>query len=76
MYQEFGTPHHNLLKHNYFPAGKFWYSLKFNGDDAGHVRVLDNRFGRARAGLTEDWDRKPTNVWKGNTYTNGRTARP
>ena len=78
MYQEFGTPHHNLVKHNYFPAGWFWYSLKFNGKDEGHIRIIDNLFGRPRAGrhVADDWDAKPTNVWSGNTLLNGRVAKP
>ncbi len=78
MYEEFGTPHHNLVKHNYFPAGLFWYSLKFNGEDAGHLRILDNRFGKPKsgAGMADDWEAKATNVWSGNTIVGGRTARP
>ena len=78
MYEEFGTPHNNVVKHNYFPAGLFYYSLKFNGGDDGGIRVVDNRFGRPRDGnrVADDWDAKPSNVWSGNTLTNGRVARP
>lgn len=79
MYEEFGTPHHNLVKHNYFPAGKFYYAAKFNGEDHGHIRFVNNRFGRPRDGgrrVADDWENKRSNVWKGNTLTNGRTARP
>ena len=78
MYEEFGTPHNNVVKHNYFPAGLFYYSLKFNGGDDGRIRVVDNRFGRPRDGnrVADDWDAKPSNVWSGNTLTNGRVARP
>ena len=78
MYQEFGTPHDNLVKHNFFPAGWFYYSLKFNGEDAGRIRIIDNRFGRPRSGrrVADDWDPKPTNVWSGNTLVKGGVARP
>jgi hypothetical protein len=79
MYEEFGTPHNNLVKHNYFPAGWFWYSLKFNGKDDGHIRIVDNLFGRPKSGgrhVADDWDPKPTNVWSGNTFPNGRVAKP
>lgn len=79
MYEEFGVPHNNLVKHNYFPAGWFWYSMKFNGSDNGKIRVINNRFGRTNSGgkhVADDWDRKPSNKWKGNTFPNGRTARP
>jgi hypothetical protein len=76
MYQEFGTPENNLVKHNYFPGGSFYYSLKFNGEDNGRIRILDNVFGKSQAGNTDDWDPKASNVWTGNTMTSGRTARP
>jgi hypothetical protein len=79
MYEEFGTPRNNVVRHNYFPAGRFWYSLKFNGRDHGRIRIVNNRFGRPRSGGThvaDDWDPKPTNIWSGNTLTNGRVARP
>lgn len=78
MYEEFGTPHNNVVKHNYFPAGLFYYSLKFNGSDDGDIRIVDNRFGRPREGtrVADDWDARPSNVWSGNTLTNGRVARP
>lgn len=79
MYEEFGTPHNNLVKHNYFPAGLFWYTLKFNGEDAGRIRIIDNLFGRPKSGgshVADDWDRKPTNKWSGNTFPDGRVARP
>ena len=76
MYEEFGTPENNVIKHNYFPGGSFYYSLKFNGEDNGRIRILDNVFGKAQAGNTDDWDAKSSNVWTGNTMTTGRTARP
>jgi hypothetical protein len=76
MYQEFGTPENNVIKHNYFPAGSFYYSLKFNGSDNGRIRIIDNVFGKPQAGLADDWDRKPSNVWTGNKMTSGRSARP
>ena len=79
MYEEFGTPHNNLIKHNYFPAGWFWYSLKFNGNDNGNIRIIDNRFGLPKRGgrhVADGWDAEPTNVWSGNTFTNGRVAKP
>lgn len=78
MYEEFGTPRNNVVRHNYFPAGLFYYSLKFNGADDGGIRIVDNRFGRPREGnrVADDWDDKPSNVWSGNTLTNGRVARP
>jgi hypothetical protein len=78
MYEEFGTPHNNLVKHNYFPAGSFWYSIKFNGNDNGNIRIINNRFGLSKSGkhVADDWDAKPTNVWSGNTFTNGRVANP
>lgn len=78
MYEEFGTPHDNIVKHNYFPAGLFYYSLKFNGGDDGNIRVVENRFGNPRSGtrVADDWDAKPTNVWSGNVLTDGRPARP
>ncbi len=78
MYEEFGTPHNNLVKHNYFPAGWFWYALKFNGSDDGNIRIINNRFGLLKRGgrhVADDWD-SATNVWSGNTFTNGRVARP
>lgn len=76
MYEEFGVPENNVIKHNYFPGGSFYYSLKFNGEDNGRIRILDNVFGKAQAGNTDDWDAKSSNVWTGNTMTTGRTARP
>lgn len=78
MYEEFGTPHNNVVKHNYFPAGLFYYSLKFNGRDDGDIQIVDNRFGRPREGnrVADDWDAQPSNVWSGNTLTNGRVAKP
>lgn len=79
MYEEFGTPHNNLVKHNYFPAGLFWYTIKFNGIDNGRIRIVDNLFGLPKTGgrrVADDWDAKPTNEWSGNTFTNGRVARP
>lgn len=78
MYEEFGTPRDNLVKHNYFPAGWFWYAIKLNGSDGGGIRIVDNRFGLPRSGrrVADDWDAKATNVWSGNTLTNGRVARP
>jgi hypothetical protein len=79
MYEEFGTPHHNVVRHNYFPAGWFWYSLKFNGRDDGHIRIINNRFGRPKSGgrhVADDWDAKRTNVWSGNTFPNGQIAKP
>lgn len=78
MYEEFGTPRNNLVKHNYFPAGLFWYSLKFNGADDGRIRIINNRFGPPRSGrrVADDWDAKPSNRWSGNTLTNGRVAKP
>lgn len=79
MYEEFGTPRNNLVKHNYFPAGSFWYSIKFNGADNGKIRIVNNRFGRPRSGgrrVADDWNRKATNVWSGNTFPGGRVARP
>ena len=78
MYEEFGTPHNNLVKHNYFPAGWFWFALKFNGNDNGNIRIIDNRFGLLKRGgrhVADDWD-AAANVWSGNTFTNGRIARP
>lgn len=76
MYQEFGTPHNNLIDHNYFPAGLFWYSLKFNGNDNGNIRITNNLFGMPKpgAGLADGWDVKPSNVWSGNTLTDGSVA--
>lgn len=76
MYEEFGVPQNNVVKHNYFPGGSFYYSLKFNGEDSGRIRIVDNVFGKAQAGNTDDWDPKPSNVWTGNRMTSGRTARP
>lgn len=76
MYEEFGTPENNVIKHNYFPGGSFYFSLKFNGEDNGRIRILDNVFGKSQAGNTDDWDPKASNVWTGNTMTTGRTARP
>lgn len=78
MYEEFGTPHNNLVKHNYFPAGLFWYTIKFNGEDAGRIRIVNNLFGLPKSGVrvADDWDAKPSNVWSGNTFPNGRVARP
>ena len=78
MYEEFGVPHHNLVEHNYFPAGLFWFSLKFNGNDNGTIKIVGNTFGipKPGAGLADDWDAKSTNVWSGNTLTNGRVASP
>lgn len=76
MYEEFGTPRNNVVKHNYFPGGLFWYSLKFNGEDNGRIRIIDNLFGKPRAGVADDWEAKSSNVWTGNTFTNGRIARP
>ena len=79
MYEEFGTPHNNLLKHNYFPAGWFWYSLKFNGNDNGNIRIIDNRFGLLKRGgrhVADGWDAKAANVWSGNIFTTGRSRQP
>lgn len=78
MYEEFGVPHNNLVKHNYFPAGRFWYTLKFNGDDRGRIRIIDNLIGRPRSGggVADGWDRKASNRWSGNTFPSGRRARP
>ena len=78
MYEEFGTPHNNLVDGNHFPAGLFWYSLKFNGSDDGGIRVTDNVFGipKPGGGLADGWDAKPTNVWSGNTLLDGRPAIP
>lgn len=79
MYEEFGTPQNNVVRHNYFPAGRFWYSLKFNGRDKGRIRIINNRFGlpnRLGRQVADDWDAKATNTWSGNTFTNGRVARP
>jgi hypothetical protein len=76
MYEEFGTPENYVIKHNYFPAGSFYYSLKFNGEDNGRIRIIDNLFGKPQAGLADDWDAKPSNVWTGNRMTSGRSARP
>ena len=78
MYEEFGMPHHNLLKHNYFPADPLYSSLKFNGADGGHIRVLDNVFGLPWDGkhVADDWDAKSSNTWSGNTFSDGRTALP
>ena len=79
MYEEFGTPYNNLVKHNYFPAGWFYSSLKFNGSDDGTIRIVNNRFGLPKRGgrhVADDWDPKATNVWSGNTFTNGRAAKP
>jgi hypothetical protein len=76
MYEEFGVPENNVIKHNYFPGGSFYFSLKFNGEDNGRIRILDNVFGKSQAGNTDDWDPKSSNVWTGNTMTTGRTARP
>lgn len=76
MYEEFGVPQNNVVKHNYFPAGSFYYSLKFNGEDNGRIRIIDNVFGKPQAGLADDWDPKPSNVWRGNRMTTGRSARP
>ena len=45
MYEEFGVPQNNVVKHNYFPGGSFYYSLKFNGGDNGRIRIIDNVFG-------------------------------
>jgi len=78
MYEEFGVPHNNLVEGNYFPAGLFWYSLKFNGNDDGDIRIVDNLFGvpKPGAGVADGWDVKATNVWSGNTFTNGQVANP
>ena len=78
MYEEFGVPHNNLVQHNYFPAGLFWFSLKFNGNDAGNIRIVDNTFGIPKPGaaLADAWDAKATNVWSGNILTNGLVASP
>jgi hypothetical protein len=76
MYEEFGVPQNNVVKHNYFPAGSFYYSLKFNGEDNGRIRIIDNVFGKAQAGNTDDWDPKASNLWTGNRMTSGRNARP
>ena len=76
MYEEFGTPHNNVVKHNYFPAGLFWYSLKFNGEDDGRIRIIDNVFGKPREAVADDWESKPSNVWTGNRFTGGGIARP
>lgn len=76
MYEEFGVPENNVIKHNYFPGGSFYYSLKFNGEDNGRIRILDNVFGKSQAGNTDDWDPKSSNVWTGNRMTSGRSARP
>jgi hypothetical protein len=78
MYQEFGTPQNNLVIGNYFPAGLFWYNLKFNGSDAGDIRILNNTFGipKSGAGLADGWDSKPTNIWSGNVLTSGAVANP
>lgn len=76
MYEEFGVPQNNVVKHNYFPGGSFYFSLKFNGEDNGRIRIIDNVFGKAQAGNTDDWDAKPSNVWTGNEMTSGRVARP
>ena len=76
MYQEFGTPHNNLIEHNYFPAGLFWYSVKFNGNDNGNIRIINNRFGMPKpgAGVADDWDAKATNIWSGNVFTDGSAS--
>ena len=58
------------------PGGSFYFSLKFNGEDNGRIRILDNVFGKSQAGNTDDWDPKSSNVWTGNKMTTGRTARP
>ena len=50
MYEEFGIPHHNLVEGNYFPAGLFWFSLKFNGNDTGNIRIVGNTFGIPKSG--------------------------
>lgn len=78
MYEEFGVPHNNLIEHNYFPAGLFWYSLKFNGNDNGNIRIVNNLFGipKSGAGVADGWDVKPSNIWSGNTFTNGQVANP
>ena len=78
MYEEFGVPHHNLVERNYFPAGWFWFSLKFNGNDNGNIRIVGNTFGikKPGAGLADGWDVKATNLWSGNTFTNGGVASP
>lgn len=78
MYSEFGVPHHNVIEGNYFPAGWFWYSLKFNGYDNGNLRIAGNTFGIPKSGayLADGWDPKPTNVWSGNVLTNGAVASP
>lgn len=75
MYEEFGVPRDNLVKHNYFPGNVSWYSLKFNGEDDGGIRIIDNLLGKSWAGNTDDWNPKPSNVWRGNKMTNGRIAR-
>lgn len=76
MYEEFGVPRNNVVKHNYFPGDVSWYSLKFNGEDAGGIRIIDNLFGKSWAGNADGWDRKPSNVWTGNKMISGRVARP
>jgi hypothetical protein len=78
MYEEFGVPRNNLVEGNYFPAGLFWFSLKFNGNDAGSIRIVNNTFGipKPGAGLADDWDAKATNVWSDNILTNGPVASP
>ena len=78
MYEEFGIPHHTVVEGNYFPAGLFWYSLKFNGNDAGNIRIVGNTFGVPKSGehLADGWDAKATNVWSGNVLTNGGVANP
>lgn len=78
MYEEFGVPHNNLIEHNYFPAGLFWYSLKFNGNDNGNIRIINNLFGLPKSGayVADGWDVKPSNTWSGNTFTNGQVANP
>jgi hypothetical protein len=76
MYEEFGVPRNNVIKHNYFPGDVSWFSLKFNGEDAGGIRIIDNLFGKSWAGNADDWDAKPGNVWSGNKMMSGRVARP